>query len=60
MPKLAGVESIAWTSTIADVRLDTAEHYRADVWVWAAQIVDDSEDLIRAAGGETQADGAGR
>src|SRR5688500_11839313 len=29
--KLAGVEAITWTRTIADVRLDTAEHYCADV-----------------------------
>lgn len=51
-PKLAGVESIAWTRTIANVRFDTAEHYCADVWAWAAQVVHDSEDLIRAVGGE--------
>lgn len=52
--KLAGVESIAWTRTIADVRLDTAERYCADVWEWAAQIVRDSEDLMRTAGAEEQ------
>jgi hypothetical protein len=49
-PKLAGVESIAWTRTIADVRLDTAEHYCADVWAWAERIVHDSEDLMRTTG----------
>lgn len=49
-PKLAGVESIAWTRTIADVRLDTAEHYCADVWAWADRIVRDSEDLMRTTG----------
>ncbi|MGZ3673268.1 MAG: DUF5946 family protein [Ktedonobacterales bacterium] len=55
-PKLAGVESIAWTYTIADVRLDTAEHYCADVWAWAAQVVRDSEELMRTVGAETQKD----
>ena len=49
-PKLAGVESIAWTCTIANVRLDTAEHYCADVWAWAERIVRDSEDLMRTTG----------
>lgn len=55
-PKLAGVESIAWTYTVADVRLDTAEHYCADVWAWAAQVVRDSEGLMRTVGAETQED----
>jgi hypothetical protein len=50
-PKLAGVESIGWTRTIADVRLDTAEHYCADVWAWAEGIVRDSEGLMRATSG---------
>jgi hypothetical protein len=59
-PKLVGVESITWTRTIADMRLDTAEHYCADVWAWAEQVVRDSEDLMRTAGGETREDGAGR
>jgi hypothetical protein len=59
-PKLVGVESITWTRTIADIRLDTAEHYCADVWAWAEQVVRDSEDLMRTAGGETREDGAGR
>ena len=52
--KLAGVESIPWTRTIADVRLDTAEHYCTDVWEWATQIVRDSEDLMRTVGVEEQ------
>jgi hypothetical protein len=47
-PKLAGVESIAWTRTIADVRLDTAEHYCADVRAWAESILVDSAALVSA------------
>jgi hypothetical protein len=49
--KLAGVDGIAWTRTIADVRLDTAERYCADVRAWAASVLADSEELARAAGG---------
>jgi hypothetical protein len=45
--KLPGVENIAWTYTIADVRLDTAELYCADVRRWAESILADSEQLIR-------------
>jgi hypothetical protein len=48
--KLAGVEDIAWTRTIAAVRLDTAEHYCADVRAWAASIVADSAALVRTSG----------
>lgn len=51
-PKLAGVEAIAWTSTVVDVRLDTAEHYCADVRVWAESIVRDSEQLTRTVSDE--------
>ena len=51
-PKLAGVDEIAWTSTVADVRLDTAEHYCADVRVWAESIVRDSERLMRTVSAE--------
>lgn len=47
-PKLEGVETIAWTYTIAQVRLDTAENYCADVRYWAESILADSEALIRA------------
>ncbi|MBL8056532.1 MAG: hypothetical protein JNK29_07520 [Anaerolineales bacterium] len=49
-PKLAGVEHIAWSLTIADVRLDTAENYGADVIAWAKSILADSEPLVRSAG----------
>ncbi len=50
-PKLAGVEAITWTRTVADVRLDTAAHYCADVREWAASIVRDSEELMRTLAG---------
>ncbi len=46
-PKLPGVEDIRWTRTIADVKLDTAEHYTADVREWAKSILADSEALVR-------------
>lgn len=44
--KLPGVENIAWTWTIADVRLDTAEMYYVDVRHWAKNILADAEQLI--------------
>ncbi len=53
-PKLAGVESIAWTRTIADVRLDTAEHYCDDVRAWAERVVRDSQDVRRTAAAEAE------
>lgn len=45
--KLAGVERIRWHTTIADIRLDTAEAYCAAVRHWAKNILADSESLIR-------------
>lgn len=48
--KLAGVENIHWTFTIADVRLDNPEDYNADVLRWAKHILADSETLIRQTG----------
>jgi hypothetical protein len=50
-PKLASVDAIAWTRTIADVRLDTAEHYCTDVRMWAESIVRDSEELMQTVSG---------
>ena len=44
--KLVGVESVVWTNTIVDVRLDTAEHYSADVRLWAEKVLADTERLI--------------
>jgi len=52
--KLPGVEQIAWSFTIADVRLGRAEDYCADVLTWARRVLADSEELVRsveAAGG---------
>ncbi len=49
-PKLPGVEDIHWTRTIADVRLDTAEHYTGDVREWAKSILADSNALLRGLG----------
>ncbi|MCW5875044.1 MAG: hypothetical protein KIS88_10405 [Anaerolineales bacterium] len=46
--KLLGVEQIEWGLTIADVRLDTAEHYCADVRRWARQVCKDSAALAAA------------
>lgn len=48
-PKLVGVEAIGWSRTIADIRLDTAAHYCADVRAWAERVLADSEALVRAA-----------
>jgi hypothetical protein len=45
-PKLPGVENIVWRYTIAEVRLDTAEHYCTDVRHWAETILADTEHLI--------------
>ncbi len=46
--KLPGVEVVKWTFTIADVRLDTAEHYCADVRRWAESVLADTEKLVDA------------
>ena len=45
--KLAGVENILWSRTIADVRLDTADQYCADVLSWGKSILVDTEALIQ-------------
>lgn len=44
--KYPGVEEVAWSWTIADVRLDTAENYCADVRRWSERILADSLELI--------------
>jgi hypothetical protein len=49
-PTLDGVEDTAWTRTVADVRLDTAERYCADVRAWATSVLADSAGLVRPAG----------
>lgn len=45
-PKLPGVEDIAWSFTIAEVRLDTADNYQADVQAWAKAVLADSAALV--------------
>jgi hypothetical protein len=46
-PGPPGVEDIAWSMTIADIRLDTADSYCTDVRAWARQIIDDTEGFTR-------------
>jgi predicted trehalose synthase len=46
-PRLAEVEQIVWTRTVADVRADTPEHYCADVRAWAAAVLVDTAALIQ-------------
>ncbi len=48
-PRLPGVERIRWTFTVADVRLDTPEHYCLDVKCWAERVLADSAALVRSA-----------
>lgn len=48
--KLAQVDNIRWTRTIADVRLDTAEIYCAGVKLWAVSILADTASLMRELG----------
>ena len=45
-PKLPGVEHIRWSFAVADVRLDTSEHYCADVKRWAESVLADSAELV--------------
>ena len=44
-PKLSGIEKIVWSMTIADIRLDTEEHYCADIRAWAESILKSSEKI---------------
>ena len=43
--KLAEVDGVEWTYTVADVRSDTAEHYVEDVRRWAVRVLEDTEHL---------------
>jgi hypothetical protein len=45
--KLAEFNTIVWSRTIADVRLDDPAVYCADVQRWAASIVADARDLMQ-------------
>jgi hypothetical protein len=45
--KLSEFDTIAWTHTIADVRLDNPEIYCSDVRLWTAGILKDTESLMQ-------------
>ncbi len=45
--KIPGFDRIVWTRTIAAVRLDDPETYCADVKLWAASVLADTESRIR-------------
>jgi hypothetical protein len=47
-PKLAGVDDIRWSMTLADVPLDTAEGYVAGVRRWAESVLVDTAGLPAA------------
>ena len=44
-PKLAEFDTITWSRTIADVRLDDPQSYCADVECWAESVLADTETL---------------
>jgi hypothetical protein len=44
------VRDIVWTRTSAELRIDTAEHYCADVRDWAIAVLADTEALVKALG----------
>jgi hypothetical protein len=48
--KLPEFDSIVWTRTIADVRLDDPETYCKDVILWAERVLSDTEALIQGRG----------
>jgi hypothetical protein len=43
--KLAEFDTIVWSRTIADVRLDDPEVYCADVKLWAMSVLSDSQSV---------------
>ncbi len=43
--KIAMLDGIAWTRTIADVRLDASDLYCADVKLWAEGVLADTEGI---------------
>ncbi len=44
--KLSEFDTIIWSRTIADVRLDSPEIYCADVKRWAISVLEDTADLV--------------
>jgi hypothetical protein len=45
-PKLEGFDTLVWSRTIADVRLDDPETYYADIRLWAVSVMRDTELLV--------------
>lgn len=45
-PKPEWFDDIIWTRTIADVRYDDAEAYRADIRAWAEAVLADTETIV--------------
>ncbi len=44
--KMAGLDGVVWTRTLADVRLDTPDLYCADVKLWAEGVLSDTESVL--------------
>jgi hypothetical protein len=51
--RLPGVGTVAWTRTMADVRVDTVEQYCADVRDWARAVLADTATIARQYDSET-------
>lgn len=45
--KLSEFDTIIWTRTIADVRLDNSEAYCTDIKLWAASVLADTQILMQ-------------
>ena len=56
-PRIAGFDTIAWTRTVAGLRMDDLEAYRADVERWAASVVADTEAFVRRMASSSADDG---
>lgn len=56
-PRLEAFDTIAWTRTVADLRMDDLACYRADVERWAASVVADTEAFVRRMGSSSADDG---
>lgn len=48
-PRLPGAEAIRWSMTVAEVGLESAEGYCADIRRWAESIVADAAPVVAAA-----------
>jgi hypothetical protein len=45
--KLAEFDTIAWSRTIASVRLEDVESYCADIKLWAISVLEDTEPMAQ-------------